>query len=288
MNVKCPKCRLWFEVPASPGMIELQCNCPRCGTPFTYAVGEAQSNRQKESETQVEPTAQQTLNQNDTAVGQTSDTDRRQGFDGQRRYEANGRDGEKNTATGAVPPPFPHNRTSNRIPSYPQMTSVPPHFAQKSAPVSERRNRGCCLKWFLFIFLFIALSLALIINQCGSSNSYTSDSLGMDDKYSNGIEIEPAKSAPPVYKEETPRGSNGPSWIQGNWHVDTEYGGISLKIHGNNIAETSGGETSYGTFEYRNHRLYCDFGDNNTFVYTLVEETRQIDAGNGILMSKTD
>lgn len=93
-------------------------------------------------------------------------------------------------------------------------------------------------------------------------------------------------STPPY--DERAAAERAPSWIQGNWHVDTDYGGISLKIYGDNIAETSGGETSYGHFKYQNHRLYCDFGDNSLFVYRLVEETRQIDAGNGVLMEKLD
>ena len=61
-----------------------------------------------------------------------------------------------------------------------------------------------------------------------------------------------------------------------------------MKIHGDQIAETCGGKTTYGTYKYQDHRLYCDFGDNNEFVYTLAEESRQIDAGNGMLMKKVD
>lgn len=36
MEVKCPKCRLRFDVAVPHGFTEVQCNCPRCGTPFTY------------------------------------------------------------------------------------------------------------------------------------------------------------------------------------------------------------------------------------------------------------
>lgn len=38
MKVKCPKCRLRFEVPITHGVKELSCVCERCGTPFTYEI----------------------------------------------------------------------------------------------------------------------------------------------------------------------------------------------------------------------------------------------------------
>lgn len=38
MKVKCPKCRLRYDVPTPKGITEVQCYCPRCGTPFTYSI----------------------------------------------------------------------------------------------------------------------------------------------------------------------------------------------------------------------------------------------------------
>lgn len=40
MKVKCPKCRLLFEMPIAPGVKELSCVCERCGSPFLFQVPE--------------------------------------------------------------------------------------------------------------------------------------------------------------------------------------------------------------------------------------------------------
>lgn len=52
MKVKCPKCRLRFEVPITHGVKELSCVCERCGTPFTYEIPE--ENDEDNSQTSIE------------------------------------------------------------------------------------------------------------------------------------------------------------------------------------------------------------------------------------------
>ena len=39
---------------------------------------------------------------------------------------------------------------------------------------------------------------------------------------------------------------------------------------------------------YHDDALYCDFGDDNVFVYRLYPHKHCIDAGNGILMEKVE
>ena len=52
-------------------------------------------------------------------------------------------------------------------------------------------------------------------------------------------------------------------------------------------ASSIDGEKSSGTFYYENRKLVCDFGDpNNIMIYRLDVERQQIDAGNGMLMTK--
>ena len=51
MKVKCPKCRYRFDLADAPGMQELQCNCPRCGMPFTFAVDDEGIGKQMNAET---------------------------------------------------------------------------------------------------------------------------------------------------------------------------------------------------------------------------------------------
>ena len=50
MEIKCPKCRFRYDTPVSSGMTEVACVCPRCGTPFTYAVSDDSCTEQKAAE----------------------------------------------------------------------------------------------------------------------------------------------------------------------------------------------------------------------------------------------
>lgn len=275
MNVKCPKCRFRFDVPASPGMRELQCNCPRCGIPFTYMVEE---NPAKDHLQNHHP--------GDPLYGNTN------------AYES---DGRKETASYSDATSSPHqyamgsgmsqtnpnksSRTRNTFSFLTaQNTRKVPSVERPDTP--QRKKFGCLRSTLLFLAV-VLLGCVLLIRQCGSSKSYSTDNINIDRAADSNIETAPIPAQTPSYDEEA-AAEKAPSWIQGNWHVETEYGGISLKIYGKQIAETSGGETSYGKYRYQNHHLYCDFGDNNVFVYRLVEETHQIDAGNGILMQKVD
>ena len=79
-----------------------------------------------------------------------------------------------------------------------------------------------------------------------------------------------------------------PDWIEGSWVVDSEEGMIRITIHGNHIAEASGGETSHGTFYYEKGCLFCDFGKGEVEVRKLDLENERIDAGDGMWMEKRE
>ena len=49
MEVKCPKCRFKYDTAVAPGITELACVCPRCGTPFSYVVTEEMKHPQPEN-----------------------------------------------------------------------------------------------------------------------------------------------------------------------------------------------------------------------------------------------
>ena len=51
MWVKCPKCRFRFDQPGGDNGEEIQCVCPRCGTPFTFTAN-ASDGLSKEAEKQ--------------------------------------------------------------------------------------------------------------------------------------------------------------------------------------------------------------------------------------------
>lgn len=271
MNVKCPKCRYRFDTPASPGMTELQCNCPRCGIPFTYTVDDEQAANdhltdQTESAEQTSSMEQSTHNPSNSPsqpdhVGSPNHSYTR------KESPVHSKTLRSNTPSGLP------NRTS-------QHGTRPPLLTQ-----GVQTGKGC-LKFTLIVAAAIILFIVFLVRQC-RDKSYTAEDVTMSEIKDSEGEMGITDSPAPTLNKHVQH-EEAPAWIQGNWHVDTDYGGISLKIHGNQIAETSGGETTYGSYTYQNPYLYCDFGDNNIFVYRLVEETKQIDAGTGILMNKLD
>ena len=280
MLVKCPKCRLGFEVTTTPGITAVQCNCPRCGTPFTYTVSADDADGAEHGHSAVETTAPQ-----------AADT----------------------VPTTAVPPPIPTGVRTSERPTPPRVDVLPtsaeprvgasqpfsspkPGSGRGNVVPAERKSSGCCLKIFLFTLALIFGLFFLIVRQCGgSSKSYSGDEVVSSNSLDSDVVTQKTAaaayadmaSADQSFDPHAPR-ERAPEWIQGSWFVNTEYEGITMTISGDRIAESSGGKTSYGKFYYQNNRLYSDFGDGSLFVYRLDPERRMIDAGSGLLMHKTD
>jgi hypothetical protein len=275
MNVKCPKCRLSFEVSASAGITELQCNCPRCGTPFTYRVDD-----------------EAVFNTVTSPPGDGSPTDT-VGTDMSSSISAANpaSDAAGSTAASAsqvVPPPVPPQVSAQATIPFTRTIPLRPGGGAGAVPPPLPRRSSGCLKYLLLTVGVILALFSFIVYQCGgSSKSYTTEDVTVIDAADSGAEAAPIAVADPAYDANAHHGK-APRWIQGNWHVDTGYGGITVKIWGDNIAETSGGETSYGRFKYQNQRLYCDFGVGNMFIYRLDEDRKVIDAGNGLIMKKIE
>ncbi|MGI6242016.1 MAG: hypothetical protein ACOYJK_00530 [Prevotella sp.] len=271
MEIKCPKCRFRFEVPASPGMMELQCNCPRCGIPFTYIV-EGESN----NTTQNHASADGSYENTSGATGQETNSS----------HSGTTASSHKSTTEGIFPPPPPFYTREKNLSPFQTTQNTKKNRSNGKTNAVGRKGHGC-LKTTLILLAALILGVTLVIRQCESTKSYSTENINIGASSNDNAKADPIIVPAPSY-DANANSEKAPSWIQGNWHVETDYGGISLKIYGNQIAETSGGETSYGSYRYQNHHLYCNFGDNNIFVYRLVEETHQIDAGNGIMMEKVD
>ena len=62
MIVKCPKCRLRFEMPVTHGIKELSCVCERCGTPFTYEIPEEDHEDSSQTSIESSPTVSSPTN----------------------------------------------------------------------------------------------------------------------------------------------------------------------------------------------------------------------------------
>lgn len=265
MRVKCPKCRLRFDVPASPGMTELQCNCPRCGVPFTYAVGDGDAAEVDETTMDNEVTTSEDIVNHDATSHHT----------------------DRNTSSGVVPPPIPGQVFSSRTAQDFRRTNSAINASSRVIPNQGQRKKQGCFKRLFIMITIIVLTAVLINRQCESSKSYTAHSVGITSADDSDFQAEPMETPTPSYDKNATH-EKAPSWIQGNWFVDTEYGGVSIKIDGDNVAETSGGETAYGKFKYQNYHLYCDFGNNDKMTYRLDVENHRIDAGDGMWMHKTE
>ena len=71
------------------------------------------------------------------------------------------------------------------------------------------------------------------------------------------------------------------SWLEGSWRVETDYGTVVVTIRGNEIAELlPDGQLNRGTFEYKNEKLYCDFGEENLLMMKINKEKQHILYGN--------
>lgn len=146
-----------------------------------------------------------------------------------------------------------------------------------------------CLMRILMIVVGIVAVIVIFQRQCSSHDkSYTIKDVGTVEQTEQADSNDEAQqvAAPDPQFDERVGAEKAPAWIQGNWYANTDYGGISVKIYGDNIAETTGDETSYGHYRYQNQYLFCDFGDGETFYYHLDMENQRIDAGHGILMKK--
>lgn len=273
MNVKCPKCRFRFDVLAPVGMTELQCNCPRCGTPFTYAVDGSETTGASTSSNAGE-------NGMETAGREATTSQSGSPYQHSSKSNTSDQSHEKK----AVPPPPPSGGQAVP-PPFQDPRQVFGSLGRTVDPTSQPQHRGW-LRWIIVSAVVGIAFMVILVQQCGSSKSYTADDVGLTESGPVDGASSTGDVSNPDFDESAPI-QKAPAWIQGNWHVETDYGGISVRIRGNSIEETSAGGTSRGRFKYQNNRLYCNFGDKQVFVYRLVDETKQIDAGNGILMNKT-
>ena len=272
MEIKCPKCRFRYDTKAPLGKSEIACVCPRCGTPFTYILPKDEALQAKHTEDvsamlHDEETLRDGREPVATAVTAHKGNEIHDEIAG---YNADMRSGYLNESAKerqhVAPPPLLH--------------------------VPSGHNRGC-LKGFLLVLVSIVFAIILAFNTCKSSGGIDeiqtehvvqSSSVGSSERdESMRIEEDTAGSSD-GYEEVHPEPI--PDWIQGRWIYDTSYGRIVLTIKGKYISETLDGRTSNGTFYYQQGKLHCDFKDSTETIYLVDEAAKQIDAGDGMYMTK--
>lgn len=159
-------------------------------------------------------------------------------------------------------------------------------------PPTEKKH-GCLHRLAVGVLCCVAV-VFLTVRYCYSEKHYVAHDVNVSDGIRQEGEQVPVddiwddeQTVDTVVTEQSASDEETPQWVEGLWHADTEYGGIDVVISGNTVTETAGGETSRGTFRYRNNTLYCDFGDGETFEYRIDSDRQRIDAGCGLYMSKT-
>lgn len=284
MEVRCPKCRLKFEVTATAGMKELLCVCPRCGNPFTYKVP-----ADREQEGVLVDQAPSTADVRPVDTGSSAQV---QEPTPPPAWESPTPVKPSSTQAGPIPPPY-HPRSIQHVSreeGKERMGQIPPSsFGVKgSRAVSQRKNRGCCLKGCLIAALVVLALMVFAFKGCDNDTVYHGngnvDSEGQDTTHQLGTEIDRLSEDDfvKVHDEKTP------DWIQGTWVVETDYGDITVKIRGKHISETSADKTIHGTYYYENQQLNCDYGDGSFFIYKVDVDGKRIDAGDGMYMHKVN
>ena len=247
MEVKCIKCRYRYDTPVTAGMTEVACVCPRCGMPFTYAIPE-------------DAPMESRLN-DDAAIAPMTDGD---SSDKHRQTEApNGRqvpEESKDVPLG--------NNAGNPFGRQPMSGGRRP--AMKETKASHGCMRSC-----LIAFLLAFIVLVFAVRNCFGEYSYNKAMLENEtDSYldggNEGIVVSDVDEFVEIHPEPIP------DWLEGSWRMETNYGVITLVIHGNKLVEESGGQMSRGTFYYRKGKLYCDFGDGELTTYKVDLKKRQI------------
>lgn len=264
MEIKCPKCRYRFEVRCAPGVRELTCVCPRCGTPFSHELPEEES---------AVPAA-------DVTDGKKADYKRcvtplqaacNEAKDGLQQ------EGHSSAATTeARPTQFQGSQQPRPVNLRPDADTV----QKKGGPF------GFGFKSILFaLLLFFALVL-FGPHACHSEESYTSRDVSDYMPMGEIEELAVDSFDTSVTKEDA---KLTPKWVFGTWKVTTEYGTIEVRIADQWLRETSDGGTSHATFYYTPGQLNCSFPDDGRQVktyYRLDENKHLIDAGEGMWMTK--
>lgn len=257
MEVKCPKCRFKYDTAVAPGITELACVCPRCGTPFSYVVTEEMKHPQPEdpAATEQEPKEVEVVTTTENGkpaqptTGQTSPV------------TEGGNEGwiENTILGGKRPAPL--------------------------TPAERQKKRRGCMRNCLLIFLIAFVGLVMVLRSCFGERSYKQTMLeqGINESLNELGDGAIVKDYEPFLVEGA---EPVPDWLQGSWRADLSDGYVVITIRGNKISEESGGEFSRGTFFYKKKQLYCKFDGSEEVEHRKVDPKRQCIVYNGVEMEK--
>ena len=218
-------------------MSEVACVCPRCGTPFTFAVTDGDDRPVQQPENgETQPETQENERVKVPPIPQEAN----------RRQESQATSGGKQPSQ--TPPPF---TSANPMPRSPYSADY------------KRKNNGC-LRNCLLVFIVSFVVVVFFVRNCNEEHSFGSEILQNKNEFYDDSADE-NRSETTEFSGETP-----PHWLEGTWRAEMSFGVVNISIRGNQIRELlPDGEINRGTFFYRDDKIYCDFGEESLIMLKL-------------------
>lgn len=271
MKVKCPKCRLRFEIPTEPGITEVKCFCPRCGTPFNFTLSEEESEENEAIDENIDSIEPNADNKIEAAPNKEVDTEKAS---------------KAQTSTD-----IQAEQTHNDIHSDENAQKfIQDHLLDVRGPIVLRDKYNHSHRHvFMFILgiitmiclvAFFAKGLDLAIGHFADKDQANSQSLAVDSvvrAYDQAKAEANTRNKWISRNRENKSGTRGseesgealPHWLQGKWYLQTKEDDIVMNIRGNSIAVSDDNHTNIGTAYRKKNILICKFLDGRTFCYGL-------------------
>lgn len=298
MKVKCPKCRLTFEVTSIPGITEVSCVCPRCGTPFTYQVTDDAVD-DAAPKTEPSPSADE-AKVPDAYVASMGDRPAPPPLPSDRPSSPNESSSSSNPASSSGPvvppavPPLSRPGSGRTVPPAVPPSAMGGQRGPSFTPVQPRR-RGCFLfsKGCLILVVLLCLAAALLNDRCTRE-----DAKEYDDRLAEGktaaLTADSSNAGPSDVTTSEDDAQGAPAWIQGSWSLDDDgpdgLGHVQVVIHGDKLQETIDGQESVsGSFTYSAGTLHfvADSGDGH-YDYHLDNDHQRIEWQSGKYLHRAD
>lgn len=290
MKVKCPKCRLTFEVTTIPGITEASCVCPRCGTPFTYQVADDAAPKTAPSQQADEAKV------SDAYVAAMGDRPMPPPLLSGRPSSPGGASSSSSPAlsSSSTVPPLSRPESGLSVPPAVPPSAMGGQRGPSFAPVQPRR-RGCFLfsKGCLILAVLLCLAAALLNDRCTRE-----DAKEYDDRLAEGktaaLTADSSNAGPSDVTTSEDDAQGAPAWIQGSWSLDDDgpdgLGHVQVVIHGDKLQETIDGQESVsGSFTYSAGTLHfvADSGDG-LYDYHLDLDHQRIEWQSGKFLHRAD
>lgn len=289
--MKCPKCRLSFEVVADAGMTEVQCNCPRCGTPFAYAAAREAEAHDATGLVDAAPGAG-----GDAAVGMAVPDAAVEGV-GQESLPA----GEEATSDGYGVMPVRTAVRDNGLYGYSHGNGV---FARRGrGGVGRGATLAAGFVAAMAVAALIAVGADRLMGHFTEHDEELMEQLAVvpDSTMADSVEAGGGKDARAASVARARNGNGGkkrqakdvaetdgeiPAWVCGVWHAMTDNNYVTVRIAGGKIKVSDFYHANTGRMTLSGNTLVCRFRDGTTATYAIDRERHRIVGSNGLVLEK--